>query len=438
MLCGMIRRVRAKHILSVAVVILLAAVIVFRNNIQTYAGAYVWTYETTHVNECTHLADLQGERKSVPLGNVSFSVLLRGASGIIKVPLKNVSFDVMLRNYEKKLHDLQTAGLWKVNDVKPCKKENQAGRACMESICREPKPATPEESLKNVLSTMSGLNTEDLRLLMGLFPEPPTGRRAMFVTAASSDHYNESQGLIRNLHQNVFPLIDNYTFVYYDLGLLAWQRQQLKKHCRCEVRSFPLEFMPSRLQNLKCYTWKPMIVQANLPKADILVWMDASVRFSNNVIKPLLDDVERRGMVIYPGGNSVAQHTLQVAMTYMKEDICSLAPVLEHQATFMVFRNELLIREAVVKPWVACAMSPNCMCPRDPHLDLHCNIYIHNYNKCHRFDQSAINIILTKLFRSHTSTFYSAYGMHPKVKLMRGQRDNYFHELERKSSTGKI
>lgn len=103
----------------------------------------------------------------------------------------------------------------------------------MESHCPEPKHKTPEETLKSVMSTMSNLNDEHLSFLTGLFPDPPTHKRTMFVTAASSNHFGESQGLIRNLHQNVFPLINNYTFVYYDLGLLSWQRKQ--------VNSLPVE-----------------------------------------------------------------------------------------------------------------------------------------------------------------------------------------------------
>ncbi|XP_071113723.1 uncharacterized protein [Haliotis cracherodii] len=288
MLRWMVRRFRAKRILSL--LILMAAVIFLRNKIKAY-GPYA--YEDTLAKRA-HLADEQWKTESVLL--------------------KEVNFNVMLRDYEKKIKDLQTSGLWKMNDVKPCAKEKRGGRACIEPSCPEPKPAQPEENLKSVLSTMSGLNHEDLRVLMRLFPEPPTDRRAMFVTASSSNHYNESQGLIRNLQQNVFPLINNYTFVIYDLGLLPWQRQQLQKHCHCELRNFPLKFLPSRLQNLKCYTWKPMIVQANLPKADILVWMDASVRFSNNIIKPLLDDVERRGIVIYPGARHEGDKEVLVSL----------------------------------------------------------------------------------------------------------------------------
>ncbi|XP_067675023.1 uncharacterized protein [Haliotis asinina] len=431
-----VNRCTTQTIICVALVSLLLVAMAFRTIIKDYAFSHI--YDITPAKYCPPYTDIQGEIQYDPQGHASLSALLKSLPDKVKVPLKNISFDVMLKDYKKKLNDLKTAGLWKANDVKQCENEKNPGKACKESSCPQPKPTSPIESLKSVLSTMSGLNHEDLSLLMGLFPEPHSGRRIMFVTAASSDHFDESQAHIKNLHQKVFPVTKNYTFVYYDLGLLSWQRKQLKKHCRCEVRSFPLKHMPWRVKNLMCYTWKPIIVQANLPKADILVWMDASVRFSNNkVINPLLHDVDKRGIVVYPGRYSVAQHTLQITMKYMKEDICSLAPLDEHQATFIAFKNELLIREAVVKPWVACALSPTCMCTRNPYLDLSCKVGMHNYNKCHRFDQSAISIILNKLFRGHTDTFSSPNAMAPKIDLRRGHRENYFHELERNVSKSK-
>ncbi|XP_067676413.1 uncharacterized protein [Haliotis asinina] len=327
------------------------------------------------------------------------------------------------------MSDLQRAGQWKNNQVKTCDKESFPGKACVRNDCPVPQSTTLEENLRSVLSTMSERNLLDLDTLMKRFQEPPTGKRTMFVTATSSNHFYESQALIRNLHRNVFPLINNYTFVLYDLGLTVSERTQMEKHCRCEVRSFPLEFMPSNLRNLKCYTWKPIIIQANLHKTDILVWMDASVRFSNNIIKPLLDDIERRGLVIRSGTNSVGQHTLQATMNYMKEDVCTLAPVFEHEATFIMFHNKQWVREAVVKPWAVCAVSDRCMCPREPKEVIYCNVYVRKYQKCHRFDQSGINIILAKLFRDHTSSFISTHNH--MVALKRDDTYKYFDELEK-------
>ncbi|XP_046336540.2 uncharacterized protein LOC124118471 [Haliotis rufescens] len=349
------------------------------------------------------------------------------------VALETVTFEALLKDYTKKLKDIQTSGLWRKNIVKPCDEEIHPGWACVESSCPRPQPTTPEDNLRSVLSTMSDLNHQHLSLMLGLFPEPPSGKRVMFVSAASKNHYHESQGLMRNLHQNVFPYISNYTFVYYDLGLLPEQRKKIEKHCRCEVRKFPQKYMPLRLQNLGCFAWKPFIIQANLPKTEILVWVDSCVRFWNKTVPHLLKDVERRGIVTFGSNYSVAQHTMKETVAYMKEDTCSLTPVPEDQGGFLLFHNEQWIREAVIKPWVACAMSSKCMCPRHSSHMKRCNVKVRKYNKCHRFDQSVINIILHKLFRGHGRSFYSPFNERPNVTFARGGNDDYFGELDRSS-----
>ncbi|XP_067667565.1 uncharacterized protein [Haliotis asinina] len=365
---------------------------------------------------------LENYTRQIQVGKGLFDLShLEKPEGLIKpVPLQKVDFDVLLEDYTRKIQELQADGLWKENIVKPCEQmHHHPGLPCIEPSCPRPQPTTLEHNLRSVLSTMKDLNQKQMSLMLGLFPEPPSGKRVMFVTGASNNHYRESQILMRNLHENVFPFISNYTFVYYDLGLLPWQREKVMKDCRCELRRFPVKLMPPRLQDLRCYTWKPTIIQANLPKTDILVWVDTSIRFRNKTIPQLLDDTERRGIIRYAGEYSVGQHTLNVTMNYMKEDVCSLAPVSEAHAGFLMLHNERWIREAVVKPWVACAMSPECMCPRNPGEVLRCNTGIHKYHKCHRFDQSAISIIFTKLFRDHTSSFYSPYSEYPNVKIVR-------------------
>ncbi|XP_046336559.2 uncharacterized protein LOC124118485 [Haliotis rufescens] len=382
---------------AVLVIVVLFIVSVFETKIPAYISGLVFGRGLFDFSHLEDLVDL-----------------------IQPVPLQKVRFDVLLKDYTRKIQALQAHGLWKKTAVKSCEEEeDHPGKACVESSCPRPRPTTPEDNLRSVLSTMSDLNHKHLSLMLGLFPEPPTGKRVMFATAASDNHFNESQGLIQNLHQNVFPLISNYTFVYYDLGLLPWQRKKLMRDCRCELRRFPVELMPPRLQDLQCYAWKSFIIQANLPKTDILVWVDSSVRFWNKTMPQLLDDVERRGIVTYADVHSVAQHTLMETMIYMKEDVCTLAPVAEDHGGFLLLHNERWIREAVIKPLVACAMSPKCMCPRNPMDVIICDTGIHKYNKCHRFDQSAINIILSKLFRDHKSSFYSPFNEYPNVTLAR-------------------
>ena len=63
----------------------------------------------------------------------------------------------------------------------------------------------------------------------------------IIASAASSNHFDEVQAMLQNLHKVVFPVIRNVKFVFYDLGLNSLQRSLMQKHCGCTVLSFPFE-----------------------------------------------------------------------------------------------------------------------------------------------------------------------------------------------------
>ncbi|XP_046574165.1 uncharacterized protein LOC124282256 [Haliotis rubra] len=334
---------------------------------------------------------------------------------------------VSLRDeFKAKIEDLQTAGLWKPNrSLKPCR-NTRGSDACYDTACHQRPSEGLEERLQNVRRSAVTVDTAVRNDIMKILNVQPSGKRVLIITGASSDHFLESQGLIQSLHQNVFPELNNYTFVYYDLGLKAKQIQQLKKHCQCEVRRFPVEKMPPMHQKLRCYTWKAFIIEANIRLADILIWADASVRFHKSTIGPLLKEANAKGIMMEAGlyPFSVSDHVQKIMFDYFAEQTCYFAQVGEMQATFLVFKNERFIREAILKPWLACALDSRCMCPSDPEKLLMCNINVRKYNKCHRFDQAALNIILAKLFWGYEQSFT------PSRKYIDVNRDGKVHYFD--------
>ena len=56
-----------------------------------------------------------------------------------------------------------------------------------------------------------------------------------------------------------------------------------------------------------------------------------------------------------------------------------------------------LILYAVMRPWVACALHYGCMDFQNSHSLLNCTNESIEPHSCHRFDQSTIGIILTRL-----------------------------------------
>lgn len=97
-------------------------------------------------------------------------------------------------------------------------------------------------------------------------------------------------------------------------------------------------------------------------------------------------------------------------------------------ATLFLMYGSEEVKRSVLKPWVLCALEKDCMDPLGsknlcPLLEQHiltyedcknsdCSThkYMHEYHDCHRFDQSALNIILGSLNNFKTEMYTHVGG----------------------------
>ena len=100
------------------------------------------------------------------------------------------------------------------------------------------------------------------------------------VTAVSANHYGESQGLIKDIHQQLLYFYPKIKLIVYDLGLTKFQLLAMHKYCKGEVRTFEFDQYPDHVKDLKGYTWKPIIIQLMLREYNFIIWNDASVRYN--------------------------------------------------------------------------------------------------------------------------------------------------------------
>ncbi|XP_041377367.1 uncharacterized protein LOC121389784 [Gigantopelta aegis] len=173
-----------------------------------------------------------------------------------------------------------------------------------------------------------------------------------------------------------------------------------------------------------------MIIQAVLPHTEILIWVDASIRFVTGNLKPLFDDVRSSGLVLYFTPFSAGQFTSKKMFNYFGDSACQFETYFQLGAGFIAAHNERFMRDVMFKTWWACAVDPECMCTDYDNRELSCNMTIRKYSKCHRFDQATLTLMLAKLFREFTFSFRSPYTKYFSVK--QGHSDNYFQELEAK------
>ncbi|XP_046564324.1 uncharacterized protein LOC124273154 isoform X1 [Haliotis rubra] len=348
--------------------------------------------------------------------------------------MSNKPSPVNLEEYRKllkwKISDLKRNGVLRHFPPRNACRADEPDKVCIDKNCGAKLPDThSDENLRSVLKPLTRLKERAISKTVKLLGDLPTGHNVTFITAGSSDHFLESQALIKNLHLTVFPRLHNYTFIYYDIGLEEDEREQLQRLCMCEVRKYPFEKLPTRLRFIRGFTWKPIIINAHLPTTDYIVWVDSSVRFRTGQLTPMFEDARARGLAFSPVGKyALAEHTSKDMFQYFSDSACHFSQYNEAEAGFQILHNDPFIRNFLVKVWTACALDPLCMATDQSEPQFHCNNKIRQYSKCHRFDQSAYSLILAKLFRQNIMSFYIPKGKYHILR--RHQTDNYFDKLE--------
>ena len=94
----------------------------------------------------------------------------------------------------------------------------------------------PKERLRRLLQTQYSVGQKHRAVIDSMAGQPDYAD-LVFVTAASANHFVESQELVRDLHQLVFPQLrkeNNFSFhfFYYDLGLEQHQLTQVGLYVR--------------------------------------------------------------------------------------------------------------------------------------------------------------------------------------------------------------
>ncbi|XP_059154464.1 uncharacterized protein LOC131939952 [Physella acuta] len=246
------------------------------------------------------------------------------------------------------------------------------GKSCLQPIL----PADYETRIKQ-LAFKDNLQIDDqYTAVIKSFTDQINGSYdVIIVSAVSSNHFKESQALLNSLHTGVFPLLTDYLLVVFDIGLSVEEKIQYKKYCRCIVIDFLFEKFPPHFKSLKCFAWKPIAVSAVYPKANVVIWADASVRFVlPEAIPAMVSKTKRQGVAIRCNPKYFANpyYTLKQMFQYFGDSPCAHLPFVEVEMAFGMFHREPLVKKTILDPWVGCALNAACTCPVPQHTVQFC------------------------------------------------------------------
>jgi len=224
------------------------------------------------------------------------------------------------------------------------------------------------------------------------------------VTAASNNHYGEFKGNIGHFSKH-FP---GTKLIFYDIGLGDSQASDTKALPFVSYRKFNFDAYPPHIRNFHNYAWKLLIIQEVLAEFDGAMWLDASVKFVGNP-SFILERMARfkTGILFYVGttGHSMLAATNPGMLKYFPlNETGAFSDML--QASAMIILNTADVQKHIMKWACVCAFKRECISP--PDSNLYCGGTVwqrYKYARCHRFDQSLINILATNLYNNQQQRY---------------------------------
>ncbi|CAF2744966.1 unnamed protein product [Rotaria sp. Silwood2] len=215
----------------------------------------------------------------------------------------------------------------------------------------------------------------------------------VFVLACDQGYFDRLQGAIHTLD----TYWSNHRIIFYDLGISSEQEILLRTKCaRCTIIKFPfssIEKYASHIGILKYFAFKPFVIQDALRRYGTIIYADSSVRFNSNSFNPVLIDNYIRGFAVRElPGHFLSCFTHTDTFTWFNQSYRNFESIYIAEAGFLVVTDTFLTR-LIMKAWLTCALESDCL------------ITHQSRTKCketssskHRYDQSAMIIILTYFF----------------------------------------
>ena len=226
-------------------------------------------------------------------------------------------------------------------------------------------------------------------------------QRIVCFTGISANHYEEANKMFTTV-QKCLP---DKKVIVFDLGLRESQRKNLTERKNLELRHFPFDAYKnlSHVKNLQSYAFKGIMVKMialEYPDS-VIFYGDASVRMISCNISSVLNHLRK-----FPIFSGAPNHFKAIAFThdgminYLKfpkerKDMAAV-PTIQSGCYLLLVNNET--RHKIVDPWEDCSLHKECIAPNGCKT-WPCHFTTEHdghYVGCHRYDQSALNLILAR------------------------------------------
>ncbi|KAL3848590.1 hypothetical protein ACJMK2_019439 [Sinanodonta woodiana] len=255
------------------------------------------------------------------------------------------------------------------------------------------------------------------------------------ITAVRQTTMEPVMQLISSI-QNYLPGRKVYV---YDLDLNKFQKKQLMAICGVRVRLFMKDLFPNYISNYDDYHWRPLVIQTALAEFGHIFWINPTFQLISAELAPLVHDSHERGVSVI--AQSVSYSTFAVThpemLKFIKSDKAKLTHHPHLEIFAMMIHNTPEVHENIMKLFTACALEKACLAPDGAKWQCQWDFTGRKHANCHRYDESALNILLKNMFDydstkfAHGNIYFKPYEdrAKPKLKYCRDPSDIRDSEL---------
>lgn len=247
------------------------------------------------------------------------------------------------------------------------------------------------------------------------------------VTAVASADFFDVQGLIKQINEEIRPAFKNINFLIYDIGLYNRELEIIRTHCKCEVRTFRASSFPDHVADISNFAYRPILIQTMIEEFGSVLWLSPSTRLTRaGDLSQLKYRGERDFFVWQPQEFiGLVAYTNPKMFEYLKEHRCCYTESGLIDMSALVFYRTNDSWTNIMKPWLKCALNKDCIVPPKSRYEGCFHMRKPKTTGCHRYDQSALSIIMDRMYQFNFKT--EKYVI-PKIARVSEQYVEYFPE----------
>lgn len=220
-------------------------------------------------------------------------------------------------------------------------------------------------------------------------------------TAIKPGLYDSSMSLIKSCHKH----LPSVMVIIYDLGIDSYEHQMMRTYCnetrQCLMKSFAYDDYPSHVKDLEIGSYRPIIIQEILRDYGAVMWAEPPEVLLTGQINHLIKSAQNVGLVVWTIQDPVSSLTYTKMLKHFQVRIDDYYFQESAKTSQLIIFNIEKIHKELMLPWVKCALVEECISPTGAQ-NTACNYDrkpLFKYSGCHKYDMSAFNVILGKVFQ---------------------------------------